>query len=217
LAGDPLNLTYAGGGAATLTTINTRNDTTLNLGGTLNGGAHVVVDIVGQLALTANIECVAGTLTFIGGSIDMVGASTFRGVTFDSNLIGTGTINADHGGDGEIFGPTVFNGSVGYGIIVALESQGPPEFMQIAHPSEFAAKITIPEDFFGSVLFEGLHVTRADLTAGDVLQMWNGRHLVDTVRLGGDTNNLVVQQSASGVSLTSNDLGLQHVVGNLLH
>jgi hypothetical protein len=65
-------------------------------------------------------------------------------------------------------------------------------------------------------VFEGLHVTRADLTYGDMLQLWDSKRLVDAVHLGGDTNNLVVTQAASGVYLTQSDPG-QHIVGNLFH
>ena len=66
------------------------------------------------------------------------------------------------------------------------------------------------------MLFEALHVTSADLTPNDVLQMRNGKRLVDSGQAKVDTSNLVVQQSAAGVSLTANDLG-QHIVRNLFH
>lgn len=216
LAGDTLNLAFPSQPSQHIN-INTSNNAVLNLGGGIYSADTINVHVTGQLDLTANVYGIAGSLTFIGGSIKMVGTSMFQGVTFDSNVTGNGTIEANHGGHGDFFGPTVFNGSVGGGITVALESLGPPELVEITHPSTFDAKITIPSQyFFGAVLFEGLNVTRADLLPSHVLQMWNGRQLVDSVRLGGNTNNLVVTQAAAGVYLTQSDPG-QHVIGNLLH
>jgi hypothetical protein len=219
LAGDALTLAYSGV-TGSVVNINTSDNATLDLAGGLSRAVSVSVNVAGQLNLTDSlVYTAAGTLRFIGGSINVVGTNTFEGVTFDSNLTGNGTIDANHGGDGGVFGPTVFNGSVGSGVTVALEAFGPPEFVQIDHPSSFNGKIVLPaaQPFIGNVTLEGLHVTSADLIASsDVLQMWNGKHLVDTVRLGGDTNNLVVQQTASGVVLTRNDTD-QHIVGNLFH
>jgi hypothetical protein len=52
--------------------------------------------------------------------------------------------------------------------------------------------------------------------------MWNGRHLVDTVRLAGDTSNLEVVQTTKGVVLGTNtsiifgNFGTS-IGGNLFH
>jgi hypothetical protein len=219
LAGDTLKLDSNSLTTPT-TNIDTKNGAVLNLGGAVYDDATINVNIVGKLNLTADVGQVAGTLSFIGGSINLVGTSTFQSAVFDTNLKGTGTIDANHPANGDIFGPYVFNGSVGRGVTIALEGGGPPESVQIAHPSSFKGEITLPsnEPFLGSVLFEGLHVTRADLVAStDVLQMWDGKHLVDTVRLGGNTSNLVVLQTATGATLSTTGLSHQPVAGNLFH
>jgi hypothetical protein len=227
LAGDTLTVAGIAPAGQPNTEIDTKDNAVLKLIDTSTDAA-VSVHITGKLNLTTQLSQAFGKLSFIGGSINVVGTSSFQGatVTFDTNLTGNGTIDAGHGGNGVESGQYEFAGSVGRGVTVALAGGGPPETVQIDHPSSFKAKIVLPggsnpnlgnfsQPLIGSVLFEGLHVTRADLVHGsDVLQMWNGRHLVDTVRLGGDTSNLVVQQTATGVTLTTSDTP---IVGNLFH
>jgi hypothetical protein len=233
LAGDSLTVTGSARAGLLDTEINTKANAALNLIETSNDAA-VSVHITGKLSLTAQVEQLFGNLSFIGGSINLVGTSSFQGatVTFDTDLMGNGTIDAGHGGNGYNSGQYEFAGSVGSGVTIALEGGGPPESMQIDHPSSFKGEIVLPgggnstlgsygQPFYGNVLFEGLHVTTADLIPGsDVLQMWNGKHLVDTVRLGGDTSNLYVQQTTTGVTLGTTDLDMSNgmpIVGNLFH
>lgn len=229
LAGDTLTVTGVAPAGLPDTELNTKDNAVLNLTDT-SSDAVVSVYITGKLSLTAQVTQAFGNLSFIGGSIKLVGTSNFQGaaVTFDTDLTGHGTIDADHGGNGEDSGQYEFAGSVGSRVTIALEGSGPPEFAQIDHPSSFKGEIVLPGDgngnfsqpFFGSVLFEGLHVTSADLTCGGQLQMWNGHRLVDTVHLGGDTSNLYVQQTTTGVTLGTTDLLASlgsPIVGNLFH
>jgi hypothetical protein len=230
LAGDTLTLD---GLVTSPITINTKNDAVLNLDSTLWGGVATSVHITGQLNLTAHAGDWDGALSFIGGSIKLIGTSGFDGAVFDADLKGNGTIDADHTGNGYLFGPLIFNGSVGRGVTIALEGGGPPEGVQIDHPSSFKGEIILPGPynsnlgpldgmiFEGSVLFEGLHITSADLIpCSDVLQMWNGKHLVDTVRVGGYTSDLYVQQTTAGVTLGTtyaDTASKTPIIGNLFH
>jgi hypothetical protein len=226
VAGDLLEVS---GGIGT-GTINTKGIAVLDLTDTTADGT-INVNIKGSLLLHATVSQFFGSLNFIGGSTYLIGTSSFQGtsVLFDTNVEGNGTIDANHGDNGVNSGQYEFAGAVGSGVTVSLEGSGPPESVQIDHPGTFKGLLELPgpgqftEPLVGSVLFEGLHVTSADLNPNnDVLQMWNGRHLVDTVRLAGDTSNLEVVQTTKGVVLGTNtsiifgNFGTS-IGGNLFH
>ena len=86
LAGDTLSLAYSGVAGA-VTNIDTQNNAILKLGGAVNGGASINVHVTGQLNLTAHVAGIAGTLTFIGGSINVV-EQTATGVSLTQNNSG---------------------------------------------------------------------------------------------------------------------------------
>ena len=143
-------------------------------------------------------------------------------VLLDDNLTGTGIIGENH--ESNSAGPGLFleiNGSVGSGLIFALEGGGPPEHMQIDQPNSFNGTIDLSASLFSTVTLLGLHVTSADLVhaaigGNEAINMYNGTTLVENLRIGGNTTNLYVQQTATGVVVGDNQSSTP-IVGNVFH
>jgi hypothetical protein len=164
------------------------------------------VNVSGTVALS-DMHINTGSLHFVGGTLNFSGTSwlsgnAFRGVAavFDSNLTGNGTLDLDGGNhDGS---NTVVDGSVGAGLTFAVNPGDNPSTvsLQIDDPSAFRGLIAL-QGGFEYIAFMGLHATSADIS-NDMLQMFNGNRLVDSVRVTGG-QDLQMEQTTAGVMLSS--------------
>jgi hypothetical protein len=220
LAGDALTAT----GSSGTVNINTSPGATLNL--VTTDFPIVNVHVNGTLNLNAQVaEFFGQHVNFSGGTIKFIGTSSFAGAdtVFNDNLTGSALIKVNHLGNSSGSGFLEINGSVGNGLTFALEASGPPESMQIDHPNSFKGIIELPpvtpstngslnlSEFLGNLTFEGLHVTRADLShpnlqALSFLKLYDGTKLVDTVEIKNSTN-ISLHQGSTGVVLTQSSFG----------
>jgi hypothetical protein len=213
LAGDTLSIDAPFG--APPIDINTRAAAELDL--SVRGGGKVNVHVDGTLILDDLVQN-AAHLKFSGGTIRFIGTSTFNGdggstgstVFDDSNLVGSGTLRllgGNHNGDA-----MEIDGSVGRGLTFELGGGAPTMSLRIDDPGKFHGLIDLtPATFpgfpsaFDFVAFMGLHATSANLH-DDMLQMFNGRKLVDAVRLSGGSG-LQLEQNRQGVMLSAGRFG----------
>jgi hypothetical protein len=178
-------------------TVNVHNDGTVFLTDLIERGQH---------------------LNISGGTINIIGTSTFDGnggstgsAVFDSDLVGSGTLDLLGGNHNGI--AMEIDGSVARGLTFRLGSAAPTASLQIDDPTKFPGLIDLsqsgtadlgggPQSLFDFAAFMGLrHVTSASLH-DDTLRMFDGKKLVDTVRLTGGSG-LQLQQNSEGVVLSS--------------
>jgi hypothetical protein len=167
------------------------------------------VNVTGTVTFS-DMHVATDSLHFFGGTLDFTGVSNFGGnefttgyTVFNDNLAGTGTLNVDGGNhDG---GAMEINGSVTSGLTFDINpgAYAPTASLQIDDPATFHALIALPVTPYtvAFIAFLGLHATSANLS-NDMLQMFNGNELVDTVRLTGG-QGLQLEQNSSGVMLTA--------------
>lgn len=167
------------------------------------------VNVTGTVTFS-DMHVATDSLHFFGGTLDFTGVSNFGGnefttgyTVFNDNLAGTGTLNVDGGNhDG---GAMEINGSVTSGLTFDINPgvYAPTASLQIDDPATFHALIALPVTPYtvAFIAFLGLHATSANLS-NDMLQMFNGNELVDTVRLTGG-QGLQLEQNSSGVMLTA--------------
>jgi hypothetical protein len=200
LAGDTLSVTpYTASGVYEVANIATHGPTTLDLS-VLLGTANVTADPGSVLTINAHVT--AGYLNVSGGTLRFIGTSTFdaHGTVLSDKLTGSGTLDL-YGGNatGESM---VINGAVGPGLTFNISSyEGIGDAgLQIDHPAQFLGDIQLQSGF---AAFMGLHATSADLF-GDILVLFNGARLVDTVRLSNTGGSaLQVQQNSAGVMVSA--------------
>ena len=212
---------------------------TMNVSGNDLKGASLNVSAFGSLGTVININ-VTGTvalsdmhqnadhLNFSGGKLRFIGTSTFDGnggetgqVTFHDDLIGSGTLQLFGGNHDGI--RMEIDGSVAGGLTFAMAGgTAPTNSLQIDHPSEFHALIDFPSFYpglsgaggqseFSFVAFMGLHATSSDIK-NDMLRMFDGKKLVDSVRIQGG-QGLQLQQNSAGVILSSGFSSVEPVPG----
>jgi hypothetical protein len=207
LAGDTLvtlgnaDINTSAGAALDLTT---RNN------GVMISTVNVHVD--GTVNLTDFVEH-AKNLTISGGTIHFINDADFNGPGFDGSktildgrLTGTATLaitGGNHNGSA-----VEVNGSVSHGLNFLFAGTLPDISLTIDNPSKFHGLITthfIPNDLdpqFGFVDFVGIHASSANIH-DDILQMFDGKRLVDSVRIDiGDGKGIQLQQNSQGVVLS---------------
>ena len=161
------------------------------------------VNVHGTLMLTASVGGSQGLphLNVSGGTIHFIGSSQFDSTqVFDSNLVGSGTLNLS---TGNVSGEDMeINGAVGRGLTFNLTTSGPSlGTLQIDHPNEFHGLINFNSPF-GDIAFMGLQATSGDIR-NDILQMFDGKKLVDLVRLTSNNDGLFkLEQNGLGVMLS---------------
>jgi hypothetical protein len=188
-----------------------RGDTVTLTDTSVGGLTTETVDVTGTVTLSG-MRMATDNLHFAGGTLNFVGTSTFSGnefttgtTVFDDNLTGTGTLDL---GGGDHDGSAVeVKGSVGAGLTFALnvDSAAPTMSLQIDDPAKFHGLIALPAatpSLFDFVAFMGLHATSADLSH-DMLQVFNGNKLVDSVRVSGGGTNLQLEQNSQGIMLSA--------------
>lgn len=157
-------------------------------------------------SLTLTVESLAGTrLNSYGGTIRFIGDSSFGAqsrTVFDNNLTGNGTLTL-RGGPGETSFVEVKD-RVGSGLTFSLPALQPGSVLQIDQPHEFHAALAL--SLGSEVDFVGLHATHADLR-DDMLLMFDGRKLVDAIRVSSDGNLQLVQGSAGVILLGEHNGG----------
>lgn len=165
----------------------------------LLGTANVTVAPGSVLTLNAQVN--AGYLNVSGGTLSFIGTSScdaYKTVLSD-RLTGNGTLDLYGGNATGAF--LEVNGPVGSGLTFNISSNGAGDAgLQIDHPGKFHGDIQLQSGF---AAFIGLQATSADLT-GDILALFNGAQLVDSVRLtnpGG--SGLQVQQNSDGVMVSA--------------
>lgn len=168
--------------------------------------ADVIVNlhVKGTLGLTIGGLWDAGALHTDGGTIRFIGHSFWETNTADeavlnNNLTGDGTISFAGRTSMEI------NGRVGGGLTFDFQAQGiPVESLKVDQPKQFHATINVPQGSGMNLDLVGLHVTQADIR-GDILSMYDGHKLVDTLRVtggdGGGIHHLSISQTSMGVVL----------------
>lgn len=179
----------------------------------LSTSGNVNVDVHGILVLT-HLEERGTHLQISGDNIWFIGSNVFGGnggsqgtSLLKGNLDGWGTLQltgGNHNGNA-----MEVNGSVGRGLTFEVGNGGAPtESLRIDDPSRFHASLVLAPDIqpsgsslFGFVAFMGLHATSADLH-NEILSMFDGNKLVDTVRVSGGTG-WQLQQNSQGVMLTA--------------
>jgi hypothetical protein len=154
---------------------------------------------------TENLNISGGTIHFINGAEINGPGFTESKTILDSRLTGTATLSifgGDHDGDA-----LEVNGSVSHGLNFLFVGTEPENSLKIDNPSKFHGLITthfIPKDFdplFGFVDFVGIHATSVNIR-GDILQMFDGKKLVNTTRIDiGDSKGIQLQQNSQGVIL----------------
>jgi len=201
LAGDRLSVSNAH--------INSQGFSILDL--TTSG--NVDVDVHGTVVLThleergTHLQISGGNIWFIGSNV-FGGNGGFQGTSLlDGNLVGWGTLHltgGNHNGNA-----MEVKGSVSRGLTFEVgDRSAPTESLRIDDPSNFHAGIVLAPDFqplglsmFEFVAFMGLHATSADFH-NDILRMFDGNKLVDTVRVSGGSG-WQLQQNSQGVMLTA--------------
>jgi hypothetical protein len=169
----------------------------------------VDVKVHDTLELTADTVGLFGSnhLNLAGGTIKFIGSSNFSGSTqvFNDRLLGSGTVSLS--GANLISERMEINGEVGAGLTFNVATAGPPDVsLRIDNPRQFHALIDIPA-LLGppsgvDVAFMGLRATSGDLR-DDILRIFDGKKLVDTVRLNpGSPASLKLEQNSQGVMLS---------------
>ncbi len=199
LAGDTLSVSpYTASGGSEVADIATNGPATLDLS-VLLGTANVTVAPGSVLTLNAQVN--AGYLNVSGGTLSFIGTSSFDAykTVLSDRLTGNGTLDLYGGNATGAF--LEVNGPVGSGLTFNISSNGAGDAgLQIDHPGKFHGDIQLQSGF---AAFIGLQATSADLS-GDILALFNGAQLVDSVRLtnpGG--SGLQVQQNSDGVMVSA--------------
>jgi hypothetical protein len=122
------------------------------------------------------------------------------GGRISTSLMGTGTVDVSRSHDGS--GMLEVNGAVGSGQTFDLLSNEFSATLKIDQPYSFGGAVDIePESQFGSdvIYLAGLHANTYDLK-NDMLRLYNGNSIVDTLRLNNGTSEPVtVAQNSSNV------------------
>jgi hypothetical protein len=166
----------------------------------------------GQQVNLTNLVENAQKLSISGGTIHFVSGAEFDGpgfdvgeTTLDGRLTGTATLSiesGDHNGSA-----LEVSGSVSRGLNFLFVGSMSENSLKIDDTSKFRGLITahfIPNDLdpqFGFVDCVGIHATSANIH-DDILQMFDGKKLVDTTRIDiGDGKGIQLQQNSQGVIL----------------
>ena len=193
LAGDTLGVDTQGFSSGV--ELDTREAARLNLGLQF---ANVHSDIHGVVKLTADVR--QSQLHTSGGTIRFIGTNTFVGadqLKFDSNLTGSATLDL-FGGGGEGIAMEI-DGRVGRGLTFDIHAAIPVVGLTIDQPHHFKGLIEAPSGV-EYVAFMGLHATSANLR-DDMLRMFDGHRLVDTVRINTGAA-FTLEQNSAGVMLS---------------
>ena len=226
--GVPVVYNVTGQGPARIDTLSTTNGESLDLTDDFST-TTVNVNVSGTLNLNAQVLGLFSSMSFTGGSINFVGTTTLAGanIVFSDHLTGNALINDNHGGNGYSSGHIEINGTVDSGLTFDIEGGGPPASMQIDNPASFHGLVELAvngsysQPLYATVTLLGLQVTSADLIhaisgPAEFINMYNGNQLVDQLRISGNTTNLYVAQTATGVVVGDNQFGTP-IVGNVFH
>ena len=208
------------------TTVNVSGSDTLTLSLSDLDTAHFRINLADHARLTGTVELAQGfsatspTAVFAGGrgSLFINNGESYLAatrVTFDTDVTGTGSFNvfALIGGPAQV----EFSGSVSYGQTV--EVSGVPEFKNapptpvisskvlIDHPRTFHGAIAL--GMFGEVDLAGLHKAESYQLKDDILSIYRGNTVVESLRLTAPPPTspnyvdapVTVAQTADGISI----------------
>jgi hypothetical protein len=189
------------------------------LSSTVNVHADGTLKLINLTQDSSSLNISGDTLHFIGtsrfgGPGDGIGSTVLRG-----NLTGPANIDISAGNHDGI--AVEIDGSVAHGLTFNLNAGAPLNSLQIDDPNKFHGLIQLAAPYltqptiFDFVDFVGIHATSARIH-DDMLQMFDGKKLVDTTRLEGG-QGLQLTQNSQGVILSSGyDYGVPGGAGTLI-
>jgi hypothetical protein len=209
----PHTLYWNGGNGAisltdgqTLNLITTDNNNVDGYNPTINASGSVTVNISGtsyfEGSPTLNIAQgsdlkLTGTLAGYGLNVNGPGTLTNDGtidgswININTNVLGTGTFEFVHWGDGP--GSNVIAGSSGSGLTYNVGGT-----MTIDDPNGFLSQVNLIQDWPGEQLnLVGLSATSYDLQ-NDMLTLYQGNSKVYSMKLSADSGVVVQDYAASG-------------------
>ena len=164
-------------------------------------GAYLTVNVGAHSTLAANVEAFQNgelTVNALAPSAKLVdnGANTIQNdfATITPNLIGTATwtIGGDYGG-------AEFGGAVASGQSFTLLGAVPR--LTIDQPAKFHGSVDISVGIGDTVNLAGISDATSYSFKDDLLKLYNGGKVIDTLKLTAPTGGFQVGQGASGVQI----------------
>ena len=198
----------AGGGPATINISGTDN-LSLQVG---SPGGNAAAPVDGTVNLAANSQWI-GSFNVVAGVNVTNGASLLvnsgnkasivdNGISFVQNANSHAVINTDVSGTAIVRlsggGVLELGGSVGAGQTFLLSQ---PSFLQIDDPKQFAGNVNL---IGGEIDLEGLAKADSFTYQNDMLSIFSGKSVIDTLNLADSTpNGFVVEKAAGSVNIVA--------------
>ncbi|HJS84315.1 MAG TPA: hypothetical protein VJ779_02525 [Acetobacteraceae bacterium] len=192
-------------------TVNARGSDTLSVRTEFPSGLSLTVNLADHARLTGGFTMTFGSATLNGGAGSRFvndGTSHFGGSSaiFDTDVRGTGTFDVSTAQSSA--GNLEFGGSVSRGQTIDVRGdpgRGIASHIRIDQPDAFQGTANL--NLFGEVDLQGLANADSYTFQNDMLSIYSGDTVVDTVRLTlppppiGQNFDLAVYQTATGVAI----------------